>query len=208
MALEHWLNIQVVPPFDWTCGHCGLMVGGNMGYKRNDDPSMQPPVVMGPAGSTPVMQRIYICPRCEKPTFIIGGDQVPGVPFGSEVGHLPADIAGLYKEARNCMIVSAFTASVLATRKLLMNVAVSQGAPPNDTFQNYVNFLVSKGYVPPTGKTWVDHIRNKGNEATHEIPPIQRPDAEELLTFMEMILRLVFDYPGRGASHRATTSGS
>jgi hypothetical protein len=133
---------------------------------------------------------------------------VPGVAFGADVNHLPADVAGLYREARNCMVVSAFTASVLATRKLLMNVAVSQGAAPNGSFQSYVDFLATKGYVPPTAKGWVDHIRVKGNEATHEIPPITEPDAKDLLTFMEMILKLVFEFPNRVPGHGAATTGS
>jgi hypothetical protein len=106
------------------------------------------------------------------------------------------------------MSVSAFTSSVLATRKLLMNVAVSQGADPNKTFQVYVNYLADKGYVPPNAKPWVDHIREKGNEATHEIPAI-KADAKDMLTFMEMILKLVFEYPQRVPKPIAPpTSGS
>lgn len=127
---------------------------------------------------------------------------MPGVAFGNEVAHLPADVDGLYREARNCMSVSAFTAGVLATRKLLMNVAASLGASPGGSFQSYVTYLEENGYVPPKARGWVDHIRKKGNEATHEIPPIARTDAEELITFVEMILKLVYDYPAHPAVSR------
>lgn len=95
------------------------------------------------------------------------------------------------------MKVDAFTSSVLATRKLLMNVSASLGAQAGETFIHYVNFLESNGYIPPKARGWVNHIRQKGNEATHEIPAIKKEDAEELLTFMEMILKLAFDYPAR-----------
>lgn len=140
---------------------------------------------------------ILICPKCDSPTYLDKGKQVPGIAYGSTIAHLPKDVESLYSEARNCMSVSAFTASVLATRKLLMNVAVSQNADKNKSFEYYVNYLADNGYVPPNAKTWVNHIRTKGNEATHEIPAIKDEDAKDLLTFMEMILKLVFEYPQR-----------
>lgn len=154
---------------------------------------------------TDKVPQIVICPGCEKPTFFEGDKQMPGVAFGAAVNHLPSDVAGLYTEARNCMSVSAFTASVLATRKLLMNVAVAQGAAENGSFQSYVNYLAANGYVPPNATGWIDHIRSKGNEATHEIPPISEVDAKDLLTFMEMILKLVFEFPNRIPRHGTAT---
>jgi hypothetical protein len=209
MAIQDWLQAQQVAPISWTCGHCGLSVGGNMGYYRNPaQPARlhQPPLQPHEIG--PAYFRILICPNCDKPTFFDDKKQMPGVAFGSDVEHLPSQVATLYAEARNCMSVSAFTASVLATRKLLMNIAVTQGAPENDNFLNYVKFLADKGYVPPNATNWVDHIRKKGNEATHEIPAIQEPDAKDLLTFMEMILKLVFEYPNRVPKPSPTGAGS
>lgn len=50
-----------------------------------------------------------------------------------------------------------------------MNIAVEQGADENLRFIEYVNYLSDNGFIPPNGKQWVDHIRKKGNEATHEI---------------------------------------
>jgi hypothetical protein len=110
---------------------------------------------------------------------------------------LPADIAALYNEARNCMAVHSYTAAVLICRKLLMNIAVSQKAKENQAFIHYVDYLASQGYVPPNGRTWVDRIRTKGNEATHEIKLMSQPDAEELLSFTEMLLKFVYEFPGK-----------
>lgn len=50
-----------------------------------------------------------------------------------------------------------------------MNIAVSQGADEGLRFVEYVEYLANSGFVPPNGRGWVDHIRKKGNEATHEI---------------------------------------
>ena len=76
-----------------------------------------------------------------------------------------------------------------------MNIAVDQSAPSGRSFVEYVEFLAANGYVPPNGKHWVDHIRKKGNEATHEIALMNENDARELLIFVEMLLRFVYEFP-------------
>lgn len=55
--------------------------------------------------------------------------------------------------------------------------------------------MALKGYVPPNGKEWVDHIREKGNEATHEIQMMTREDAQDLITFLEMLLKFMYEFP-------------
>lgn len=76
-----------------------------------------------------------------------------------------------------------------------MNVAVQQGAKENLKFIEYVNYIADQGYVPPNGKHWVDHIRKKGNEATHEIAVMGEADARELIVFIEMLLRFIYEFP-------------
>ena len=61
----------------------------------------------------------------------------------------------------------------------------------------YVDFLANSGYVPPNGRGWVDHIRKKGNEATHEIAVMSGADAKELLVFIEMLLKSIYEFPSR-----------
>ncbi len=76
-----------------------------------------------------------------------------------------------------------------------MHIAVSQGAKEGLPFIQYVDFLVNSGYVPPNGRHWVDHIRKKGNEATHEIVVMTHSDAKDLITFLEMLLRFIYEFP-------------
>jgi len=145
-----------------------------------------------------VARLIYICPHCGHPTYFCEEKQkMPGETPGNPVDGLPSNVAVLYKEARDCVSVGACTASILASRKLLMNVAVSIGAPEGKRFVEYVSFLFDKGYIPPNGKEWVDHIRKKGNEATHEIALMETDDAKELIVFLEMLLKLVYEFPSR-----------
>ena len=142
--------------------------------------------------------RIYICPNCDRPTFL-GRNlrQIPGVVPGDEVLGIPDHLEKLYREARNCCSVSAYTASVLASRKILMNIAVEQGAQEGLKFIEYVEYLASNGFIPPNGRGWVDHIRQKGNEATKEIALMEPLDAEDLVTFTEMLLKFVYEFPSR-----------
>lgn len=78
-----------------------------------------------------------------------------------------------------------------------MNLAASQGAKEGKSFVDYIDFLAEKGYVPPNGRGWVDHIRTKGNAANHEIALMSQSDAEDLITFTEMLLKFVFEFPKR-----------
>jgi len=203
MSLHSWHGLQPVEPRQWTCGHCGLIVAGNLGYYRNDGMKVHPNQVPQQGGQLPAhlaskqIPRILLCPQCAKPTYFEGVMQVPGAAFGNRIEHLPPDVEGLYTEARNCVAVNSFTSAVLACRKMLMHIAVAQGAPEGLKFQPYVEYLAAQGYVPPNGKAWVDHIRTRGNEATHEIVLMKREDAEQLLTFVASLLMFVYELPAK-----------
>lgn len=168
----------------YNCGHCGKIAGPSRYYYLKDGG---------------FKAYIYICPSCNRPTFICQGldEYIPGPTHGNDIEHLPEIVATLYTEARNCIKVNAYTSAVLACRKLLMNVAVTKEAPAGKSFAFYVTFLEENHFVPPDSREWVDHIRKKGNEATHEIPSIGKEDAVELLEFTEMLLRFVYEMPGR-----------
>lgn len=179
-------GVSTLGPRDFTCGYCGREVASVQGHDGQN------------------MHLIYICPRCGYPTYFSqGGHQIPGVAAGENVQHLPPPVEHLYEEARRSFSVDAYTPCVMAARKVLMNVAVAEGAEPGKSFREYVDYLVEKGYVPPGGREWVDHIRNKGNEANHEIPTMTKDDARELLDFLGMLLKFVYEFPGRIQAKKA-----
>jgi len=124
------------------------------------------------------------------------GAQTPGVTFGSPVSDIP-DVATqkLYDEARKCTGAGAYTAAILACRKLLMHIAVSKGAKAGESFISYVEFLAAQNFIPPDARGWVNHIRTKSNEANHEIVIMPKEDAEELVKFIEMLLKVIFEFP-------------
>ncbi|MDQ3951988.1 MAG: DUF4145 domain-containing protein [Actinomycetota bacterium] len=177
----NWGSLTTIEQKAYTCGHCGRDVGSSMGFSQ------------GPSGPG----RIYICGFCRRPTFIslIEDIQVPGPRFGRSIDHLPEALGVLYDEARSCMAVNAFTAAVLAARKILMHVSVDLGAKEGRTFLNYITFLVQNNHISARSKVWVDHIRAKGNEANHEIRLATRDEADLLLRFVEMLLRITYEFP-------------
>jgi hypothetical protein len=176
-----WTNAGGLPSISYTCGHCGNLVATGSGWPRSGN-----------------AERIYLCSHCDKPTYFNErGAPLPGVAFGGTVAHLPPDVELLYSEARRCTSAGAYTASVLLSRKLLMNIAVAQGAKAGESFISYVEFLANSGYVPPNGRGWVDHIRRKGNEATHEIVLMSDRDAQDLIAFSEMLLKFIYEFPSK-----------
>lgn len=187
MSLINWEGRINLPSKDYACGHCGKSLVSEKGWegKNNPDDSRR--------------AYIYICHYCTKPTFFdIGESQTPGKKFGNDVNHITdKNVEDLYEEARKCTSSNAFTAAVLCCRKLLMHIAVSKGAQQGEQFIFYVEYLSTQNYIPPGSKDWVDTIRSKGNEANHEIKLMTKEDAEDLLSFMEILLKIIYEFPAR-----------
>jgi len=178
--MHDWQSISDLHQQGFKCRFCDKDVATRSGYFRGS-----------------ISWRIYICPNCARPTFFEGNKQIPAPLLGYNVDELPEDIHGLYNEIRDCTGINAYTSAVLSCRKLLMNIAVEKGAPEGKTFMKYVEYLSDKGFVPPNGKEWVDHIRQKGNEANHEIVLMDQSDALDLLNFIEMLLKFIYEFPKR-----------
>jgi hypothetical protein len=151
---------------------------------------------------------LYICHFCTQVTmFAPGGKQTPGAVFGEAVSGITDDsVRMLYDEARRTMATESYTAAVLSCRKLLMHISVAKGAKAGESFITYIEYLAEKNFIPPDAKEWVDHIRAKGNEANHQIVIMQRSDAEQLLAFCEMLLKIIFEFPSAMKKTVAPTS--
>jgi hypothetical protein len=89
-----------------------------------------------------------------------------------------------------------------------MNIAVTEGAKEGLNFLKYVEYLSDNNFVPPKGKVWVDYIRTRGNEATHEIALMGEQDALALITFVEMLLRFIYEFPNMVPAPPTSTSTS
>jgi DNA-directed RNA polymerase subunit RPC12/RpoP len=183
-----WSGVQKITSRNYRCGHCGAAIASDSGYLTDD-------------GTT----AIYICHFCSRPTFITpNGFQVPGSLFGDTVCQVTdVSIANIYDEARRAYSATAYTATVLCCRKLLMHIAVAAGAKEGERFVEYVEYLAANNFIPPGARVWVDHIRAKGNEANHEIHIASKEDAEDLVLFSEMLLKIIYEFPARAQSRVA-----
>jgi Domain of unknown function (DUF4145) len=186
----NWNLIQELSSYKFTCGYCGSLVGSAKGWGG----------VATVSGAAKRCGVIRVCPHCSGPTYVdvINSGQIPGVPYGNVVKHLPSEIEQLYEEASSCMAGGAPTAAALCCRKLLMHIAVERKAEEGKTFQHYVDYLETDHYIPTGAKGWVDQIRTKGNEANHEIKINTRQEGEEIVDFTEMLLKVIYEYPSRG----------
>lgn len=183
--MSNWQNTARQTSCKYKCYNCGSLVASEIGYGHQEHSAR---------GS---LEFIYICPHCHNPTYFPVGNQIPSPLLGEEVDNLPDNVKQLYKEARKCTGAGAYTAAILACRKLLMHIAVEKGAKPGESFKKYVEYLAAKGYIPPDGKEWVDHIKDKGNEANHEIVLMSQEEAKDLITFLQMLLLFIYDFPNK-----------
>lgn len=180
----------------YLCAWCGHRVSSHQGYAATRSSSRI-------SAQTFLTAHISICPDCSRPTYFEGEAipdakelQLPAPMLGLDVQHLPPEVAALYNEARECSAAGAYTAAVLLARKLLMHVGVEQGAASNLNFVGFIDYLATKGFVPPNGRAWVDRIRQLGNEANHEIVLVDQAKAEEALLFLGWLLKFAYELPG------------
>lgn len=184
-----WENSQNIGAKSYTCGHsgCSKEVSSEKGWRHLTQDTKNKNGL------------IYVCPSCKKPTFfdVQEGVQIPGAATGNEIENLPSDIELLWLEIRKSTSIGAYTSAVLSGRKLLMHIAVSQKADQDLKFAEYVDYLVNNHFAPPNSKEWVDRIRIHGNEATHEISIKTMDDASEIVTFLEMLLKFIYEFPAK-----------
>ncbi len=91
---------------------------------------------------------------------------------------------------------------------MLMNIAVHEKAEENKQFVYYVAYLADNGYLPPGGEKWAEHIKDRGNEANHEIKAKTAEDAQLLIRFVEMLLRFIYEFPKLVPSSEPTKHNS
>jgi hypothetical protein len=183
-----WNGIYNIESKSYICGYCSNSISSEHGFSAAlyDDGNNHIGRVF-----------IYICHFCGRPTFFDMFDaQAPSPKYGDEILDIEDEkIRKLYDEARKCIGSDAPTSAILTCRKLLMHIAVEKGAEENLKFIEYVRYLSDKGYIPPGSKGWVDEIREKGNEANHEIVIMSSENAKDLLRLTEMLLKIIYQFP-------------
>ena len=174
---------ETIKSVSLTCGYCGNLVAPNRGYE----------ILAGKQ----LWLNIYKCPHCGNPIIycVRNGETLPGTPYGRNIKNLPENISVLYDECRTNYSNQCYTSAQMIARTILMHIAVEQGADENLSFAKYVEYLDSKGYIPPNGKGWVDFIRTSGNQANHEIIIKEKVETEKVISFLSMLLLFIYELP-------------
>lgn len=182
MHWKKWASLSELSPKKFVCGFCGNKVGADRGFFHSEK------------GFTAY---IYICPNCGQPTFFDwGGDQHPGPMLGREIANLPNDIKDVYLEIRESIKNDCPTAVILLGRKLVMHIAVNIAkAKEGESFTDYIDHLQKSNYIPPKAEKWLDYMRKLGNEKNHEIKIGSEEEAKKILTFIEMLLIFIYEFP-------------
>lgn len=167
--------------YNYRCAHCGHDVTGLVVARHSDSSRIETAIWL-------------LCPSCGDASIITKKkEQYPAPLPGVELQGLPDDISSAYDEARKCLGILALSACTIMCRKILMHVAVQKGAKASERFEEYVNYIQEQGYIAPTMKSWVDRIRQLGNEGAHELEAPSREAAESALAFTGELLRVVYE---------------
>jgi Domain of unknown function (DUF4145) len=107
----------------------------------------------------------------------------------------PPDLGRLYEEATKSFAASAYTASSMVSRKILMACAVHQGAKDDLSFAQYVDYITTQVLVFGPAKNSIDVIRTIGNDANHDVAFVDRDDASRALSIVIYMLNAIYSLP-------------
>lgn len=141
------------------------------------------------------------CVNCHLGTVVNRGMQSPSsrpldVPDG-----LPNPDYAAWDEVRSCLGVGAYTAAVMMCRKLLFHIAVAHGLPEKNekgwapNFAQCLDHLQAEGIITKRMRTWVDRIKDVGNEANHELAGYKRDQAMDIAKFTRQLLHMAYELP-------------
>lgn len=172
----------------WKCWHCEKSGGSTKGYHHEVVKWID----------------IAICQHCGFPTIFHSDAPHPAAPPGDDVPGVPDEIKEAYNETRRALASNSPRAAALLARTLLQYIAVEHGASSGEKFEHYVDYLGTKGFVPPGAKTWLDHVRRVGNDAAHVKQDVTHAQVVKLVEFMGLLLRFTYQFPNTAPPTNAT----
>lgn len=191
---DSWRNPEILTSSSFVCWNCNNNVASDKGYRTPNNNSKK---------------KIYICPHCSAPNvFDVESKAILSPLPGKEIKKLPDSIAEVYKEVRKCIQSNCFTGAVMLMRKIIMNIAVHEGAEKNKSFTEYVNYLCDNGIVHKKSKNKADSVKKLGNNANHEIENRTREEAENCFEFIELLLMANYEFADEGDEKSGEKDGN
>lgn len=179
-----WKNVEALISLPFVCWNCNNLVASDKGYKTHNDN---------------LKKKIYLCPHCNAPNvYDSDGKAILSSLTGKEIKKLPENIKNVYDEVRKCMQSNSFTGAVMLMRKIIMNIAVHEGAEKNKNFAEYIDYLCDNGIVHKKSKNKADSVRELGNNANHEIENRTQEEAQNCFEFIELLLMANYEFADAG----------
>jgi hypothetical protein len=113
---------------------------------------------------------------------------------GEEIKNLPEKIKPIYGEIRKSMQCGCPNGAIMLMRKLIMHIAVEEGAEDGKSFESYIDYLSAKGIVPKKSKNKADSVRLLGNATNHEIENRTQGEAQNCFEFIELLLKVNYEF--------------
>lgn len=177
-----WVSIGTGGARAFICWNCSKEIASEKYYHSSDN-----------AGN--FMSYIYICPNCNAPLISDDEDKqiilsLPGI----EIEKIPADINIIYNEIRKSMQSNCFNGAIMLMRKLIMHIAVEEGAEEGKKFIEYIDYLCEEGIVPKKSKNKANSVRTLGNSTNHEIEARTKEEAQNCFEFIELLLKVNYEF--------------
>jgi hypothetical protein len=176
-----------------VCPHCSATQLLVVAYTGTDQAGASRPT------AAPEGPRWYLCSACRRGSVLVEGRMQPSSrPLRTPIG-LPEEDSAIWEEARSSLGVGAYTGTVMLCRKLLFHTAVKHGLPAKRRnghapgYMEAVKHLQDSGIITSVMRSWVDKIKEVGNDANHELVPITEQQATDVATFTEQLLRLAYE---------------
>jgi hypothetical protein len=150
------------------------------------------------------------CRRCEH-VVLAHGERAENIyptprPAPSDE-RIPDHIRRDLDEAKLCMTVGAFRASLTMARRSIQAACLLKGATERKTLYEQIDELEAARAITPDLKTWAHEVRHLGNDGAH--PPkdyandvVEKDDAEDVLELAEQFLEAVFVTPALAEERR------
>lgn len=178
-----WENLSKIGPKSFICWNCGNKISSEKAYNTYNKARNR------------YSSWIYICPHCKAPIILDDKQKQILLPLpGKQIKKLPKNIGVVYSEIRKCMQVGCFNGAIMLMRKLIMHIAVEEGASEGKKFIEYIDYLCDNNVVPPKSRNKADSVRTLGNDANHKIEDRTQEEAQNCFEFIELLLKVNYEF--------------
>ena len=170
---------------------------------------------------TKLIYRLMKCEGCKELVFLLLGETktfhdvlinamtIP-YPIGEikAQSHWPKPVGKHYVDARKSCKATVYNMVPVAAANCINSVCVDKAAAGKD-LEAKIKDLQTKGIVPETFITWLHTtrlLRNIGGHKEESEADISQGEAGEIITFLDVLLEVVYDVPERLKSIRTNVT--